>query len=107
MSGHIQGDVKESYEELQAMIAETGCIRAKAPDPRLDTRVLTMEDMTKVSMIGEPVWNSSTKKWMLLIDSANDGTWVELINNAGGHEKMNAHDIQNNRFYRTVQKEGD
>ena len=48
-----------------------------------DKQALTWDELCKLHMIGEPVWNSHTLRWMLLIDSAWDGTWIELINNAG------------------------
>lgn len=61
---------------------------------------LTWEDLCKLDMIGSPVWNGSTCRWMLLIDSANDGTWIEMINHAGGHEKWIEHDLRKNPLYR-------
>ena len=56
--------VDESYDDLKRMITDAGCIIAKA-DPRLDKGELTKEDI-KAMDIGEPVWNSNTRKWYLI-----------------------------------------
>ena len=56
--------VREDYEEVKQMITDAGCIIAKA-DPRLDKGELTKEDI-KTMDIGEPIWNSNTRKWYLL-----------------------------------------
>ena len=93
-------DVQESYEELKQLIRAVGCLIQKG-DPRLDTaHPLKWDDLTKIDMIGEPVWNSNSLRWMLLIDSANDRTWIELINDAGGHEKWIEHDTVKFPLYR-------
>jgi len=55
---------------------------------------LTWEELCRVDMIGEPVWNSGTRRWMLLIDSANDNTWIDLVNHAGGLEHWIEHDLR-------------
>ena len=69
-----------------------------------DEQALTWNELCKLHMIGEPVWNSSTRRWMLVIDSAYDGTWIELINHAGGHEKWIEHDLRKNPLYRKEKK---
>lgn len=61
---------------------------------------LSWDDVCRLEMIGKPVWNSNTLNWMLIIDSANDGTWIDLINHAGGHEKWIEHDLRRNPLYR-------
>ena len=54
----------ESYDELKALIKDSGCLIRKA-DPRLDTEhPLTMDDL--MTMVGEPVWNSNTRDWWLI-----------------------------------------
>lgn len=54
----------ETYDELKALIKDSGCLINKA-DPRLDTEhPLTMDDLKE--MIDEPVWNSNTGRWMLV-----------------------------------------
>lgn len=58
------------------------------------------DDLCRLEMIGEPVWNSNTRRWMLLIDQANDNNWIELINHAGGHEKWIEHDLRKQPLYR-------
>ena len=89
----------ESYEDVKRLIRDAGCLIAKA-DPRLENLPVSWDVLTSVDMIGEPVWNSNTRRWMLLIDSANDRTWVELINHAGGHEKWIEHDLRKFPLYR-------
>ena len=94
---------KETYEETKRLVQNTGCLIAKG-DPRLNTsNAISWEELTKVGMIGEPVWNSNSRRWMLLIDSSNDRTWIELINDAGGHEKWIEHDAQAKPLYRMRQ----
>lgn len=65
---------------------------------------LTWEDLCKLNMIGSPVWNSNTRRWMLIIDSANDGTWIDLVNHAGGKEHWIEHDLCKNPLYRKERK---
>lgn len=60
--------VAESYDELKALIHDAGCIIAKK-DPRLDDSPLTMEQLQK--MIGEPVWNSNSRKWYIIHSVGN------------------------------------
>ena len=55
--------IDESYDELKALIFDAGGIIQKA-DPRLDNKPLTLDDLK--GMIGEPVWNSNTRKWELV-----------------------------------------
>lgn len=92
--------VEETYDEIQKLIEDCGCLIHKK-DPRLDlTHPLTWEDLCRLEMIGEPVWNSNTLRWMLLIDSASDGTWIELVNHAGGRERWIEHDLRLAPLYR-------
>lgn len=65
---------------------------------------LTWDDLCKLHMIGEPVWNSHTRMWMLIIDSASDGTWVDLVNHAGGKEHWMWYDLRKNPLYRKEKK---
>lgn len=91
----------ESYEELKDLIRSSGCAIQKA-DPRLDGTIpLTMEDLCKLEMIGEPVWNSNTREWMLVIDSALDNrSWVDLIDASGKPIRYDPHDVQKFPLYR-------
>ena len=73
----------------------------KMSDPNLP---LTWEDLCKLDMIGSPVWNGHTHRWMLIIDSANDGTWIDLVNHAGGKEHWIEHDLRKNPLYRNEKK---
>ena len=91
--------VKESYEDIKRLISDSGALIAKA-DPRLEALTISWDTLTTVEMIGEPVYNSNSRRWMLVIDSANDGTWVELINHAGGHEKWGEHELRKYPLYR-------
>ena len=70
-------------------------------DPRVETKPLSWDVLTRVDMIGEPVFNSNSRHWMLLLDIASDRTWIELINHAGGHEKWIEHDAQKYPLYAT------
>ena len=58
----------ESYEELKQLIRDAGCHIAKK-DPRLDDEPLTMKDLK--GMVGEPVWNSNTRKWYIIHSVGN------------------------------------
>ena len=91
--------VLETYEEIKQLITETGCLIHKA-DPRLEKTPISWEDLCRLEMIGEPLWNSNTRRWMLLIDSASDNSWIELITHSGSHEKWIEHDAQRFPLYR-------
>ena len=90
---------KESYDDVKTMMHAAGCQIDKG-DPRLDNTLLSWDDITRLEMIGEPLYNSNTRKWMLMIDIAGDRAWIELINDAGGHEKWIEHDLQKFPLYR-------
>lgn len=95
-------EIDETYDELKALISHAGCAIAKA-DPRLDTsHWISWDDLTKVEMIGEPVFNSNTRKWMLVLDSAGPYThdWIVLLNDAGGQEKWIENDVKARPLYR-------
>ena len=91
--------IAESYDELKALITETGCLIHKA-DPRLERTPVSWDDLCRVDMIGEPVFNSNTRRWMLLIDSAADNSWITLVNHSGGQEQWIQHDVQRFPLYR-------
>lgn len=93
--------IAESYDELKALITETGCLIHKA-DPRLERTPVSWDDLCRMEMIGEPVFNSNTRRWMLLIDSASDGSWIQLVNHAGGQEQWIQHDAQRFPLYRMM-----
>lgn len=60
--------LKESYEEMQQLIKNSGCLIRKQ-DPRLDvTHPLTIDDLQ--NMVGEPVWNTSISEWGLITKNA-------------------------------------
>lgn len=60
---------------------------------------LSWDDLCRVGMIGEPVWNGKTKRWMLLIDSAADNSWITLVNHAGGQEMWIELDVKRCPLY--------
>lgn len=99
--------VRETYEELLSLVKGIGCLIQKA-DPRIDTtRPLTMYDLCKAEMIGEPVWNSNTIAWMLLIDSALDSrSWVDLIDNGGKTHRYAPIDVDRYPLYRMKKNAG-
>ena len=61
---------------------------------------LTWDELCRIDMIGEPVWNGGTSRWMLLIDSGSDNTWIDLVNHAGGRERWIEHDLRLAPLYR-------
>ena len=64
--------VEETYEELKDLIVSAGCHIEKT-DPRLDAvNHLTMEELR--NMAGEPVWNSNTRRWYLVMDDPDEVT---------------------------------
>lgn len=74
---------KESYDELKQLIADCGCHIEKG-DPRLDqTKPLTMADLKH--MIGEPVWNSNTRCWLLVSEDRGDTVYL-IFNNGNGYD---------------------
>lgn len=90
----------ESYDDLKTLIQNAGCAIQKG-DPRLDTsKPVPWDELTKPQMIGEPLFNSNSRKWMLLIDSASDNTWIDLVNTSGGTERWIEHDAQKYPLYR-------
>ena len=93
--------VHESYDEIKHLIESTGALIHKG-DPRLDTsHPLTMEDLCELKMVGEPVWNSNTLRWMLIIDSALDSrSWVDLLDHCGKTIRYEPHDVQKYPLYR-------
>ena len=94
--------IDETYADLLSLIRHAGSAITKA-DPRLDnSHWISWDDLTKLDMIGQPVFNSNTRKWMLVIDSAGPYThdWIVLLNDAGGQERWNEHDVQKFPLYR-------
>ena len=91
--------VLESYEDIKRLVRDSGALIAKQ-DPRLENLPVDWYTLTSVDMIGEPVWNSNSRRWMLVIDSANDRSWVELINHAGGRERWGEHELRKFPLYR-------
>ena len=64
-----------------------------------DDTPLSWDDLCRVSMIGEPVWNGKTKRWMLLIDSGSGNDWIQLVNHAGGQEMWLELDVKRTPLY--------
>lgn len=105
----VDGDcyqVTESYDDLKQLIRDCGCAITKA-DPRLDMSIpLSMDDLCKPKMIGEPVFNSNTRAWMLVADSALDNSsWVDLVDHAGKIVRFGPHDVVKYPLYR-MRKDG-
>lgn len=71
--------IRESYDELKQLITKSGA-SIQMGDPRLDTsHPLTMKELKR--MIGEPIWNSNARCWMLV--GEDRGQAVMLTYNAG------------------------
>lgn len=89
-------DVDESYDELKALIKDSGCLIKKA-DPRLDTeRPLTMDDL--MTMVGEPVWNRNLNLW-LLVKGCSD-MYVDLMSTSGNINTWDEKDLKSFPLYR-------
>lgn len=93
--------VQESYDDIKDLIRSSGCAITKA-DPRLDMSIpLSMDELCKPMMIGEPVFNSNTRAWMLVADSALDNSsWVDLVDHAGKIVRFGPHDVVKYPLYR-------
>lgn len=91
----------ESYDDIKTLIRDCGCAITKA-DPRLDMSIpLSMGELVKPMMIGEPVFNSNTRAWMLVADSALDNSsWVDLVDHAGKIVRFGPHDVVKYPLYR-------
>ena len=92
----------ESYDELKEMLRSAGTAIQKA-DPRIDTSVpLTIEDLCKLDMVGEPIWNSNTLQWMLVIDSSlgDVNAWVDLCDHCGQILRFGPHEVTCFPLYR-------
>lgn len=91
---------EETYDELKELIRSAGCHIEKG-DPRLDqTKPLTMNDLKH--MIGEPVWNSNTRCWMLVSEDRGDTVYL-IFNNGNGYD-FHENALIKYPLYRTVQK---
>ena len=98
--GDMSMIVTETYDEVAEMIRGAGALIRKA-DPRLDeTKALDWDEMIRPELVGEPVWNSNTRKWYLVIDSALDGSWAEMAGPAGERVRMEPHDLKKFPLYR-------
>lgn len=93
--------VTESYSDIKSMIRKAGA-RVDKMDPRLDTTIpLNMDELCKPLMIGEPVYNTSSHAWMLIVDSALDNnSWVDLCDHAGKVHRFGPHDVAKIQLYR-------
>ena len=65
--------VTESYEDIKQLIHDAGC-QIHKPDPRLDAKPLTWEELA--AMEGQPVWNSNAVSWGLVV---KDPEWAGEI----------------------------
>lgn len=64
-----------------------------------DDKPLDWDDLCRIEMIGEPVWNGKTRRWMLLIDSGSGNDWILLVNHEGGQEQWLEHDVKKTPLY--------
>lgn len=103
----------EQYQKVTDILHEHGIVSVWGivlPGPEkvkgkpnfrdIDNSPLSWDELCRIDMIGEPVWNSGTRRWMLLIDSGSDNTWIELVNHAGGRERWIEHDLRLAPLYR-------
>ena len=92
----------ETHEELQMLLKDSGCAIQKG-DPRIDvSKPLTMDELCRLEMVGEPVWNSNTRQWMMIIDSAlgDVHSWVDFVDRSGGQVRFAPIDVQKFPLYR-------
>ena len=92
--------ITEDYNTVKKMIIDAGCHIEKA-DPRLDvSRPVEWDELTRTMMIGQPVWNSNSRRWMLLIDvnSMRDG--ITLLDDCGGQHQWTEHEAKAMPLYR-------
>lgn len=88
--------VRESYDEIMQLLKDAGA-HIQKPDPRLDTKnPLTMYELKR--MIGEPVWNSNARCWMLV--GEDRGQAVMLTYNAGNDIDYTEDDLVKYPLYR-------
>ena len=67
-----------------------------------ETVICSIEDLCETMMIGEPVWNSNTRAWMLVVDSSLGDVkgWVDLVDHCGKIVRFEPHDVQKFPLYR-------
>lgn len=89
-------NAKETYDEIKALIKDSGCLIHKA-DPRLDMEhPLTMDDLK--TMVGEPVWNSNLNVW-LLVKGCSD-MYVDLLWTSGNTSTWDEEELKSFPLYR-------
>lgn len=89
-------NVAESYDEIMQLLKDAGT-HIQKPDPRLDTKnPLTMDELKR--MIGEPIWNSNARCWMLV--GEDRGQDVMLTYNAGNGIDYTEDDLIKYPLYR-------
>ena len=93
--------VRETYDEVKELLRSAGTAIQKA-DPRIDTsKCLSMDELCEPMMIGTPVWNSNTRAWMLVVDSALDNrSWVDLCDHCGKIVRYEPTDVKKFPLYR-------
>ena len=92
---------KETYDEVKELLRSAGTAIQKG-DPRIDTSIpLSMNDLCEPMMIGTPVYNSNTRAWMLVVDSALDNrSWVDLVDHCGKIVRYTPQDVVKFPLYR-------
>ena len=93
---------QESYDEVKELLRSAGTAIQKG-DPRIDTtHNLSMDDLCETMMIGEPVWNSNTRAWMLVVDSSLGDVhrWVDLCDHCGKIVRYEPQDVIKYPLYR-------
>ena len=69
-NGHSILWVEERYDQLKKLIESSGAL-INIGDPRIDTKTpLKMSDIK--DLIGEPVWNSNSNLWGIVINAFDD-----------------------------------
>ena len=97
-------EIDESYEDVKKLVTDSGYLIHKV-DPRIDNKPLTMDDLK--DMIGEPVWNSNTGRWMLVnrIDDVEGIDFAILTESDGIGYDFGEAMLKANPMYRMKQNE--
>ena len=91
---------RETYEDLKELLRTAG-VAIQKQDPRLDTTVpLSWDDLMRLDMIGQPVWNSNTRRWMLVVDNDVMHGTVDFVDDCGKAVRFEPHDVQKFPLYR-------
>ena len=88
---------RETYEEVKTLLSESGC-SITLRDPRIDETPLTMEELKE--MIGQPVFDSHLRKWMLVENALENVRTIWFIDYMGEQVSFSEADLIKYPLYR-------